>query len=400
MAMVRGGTGRDNGVDRIVIVGGGIMGSCIAYALAVAGAAADVVVVEPDPTYAWAATPRAVGGIRLQHALPENVQMSLYGDAVYSDFARQVTGGTVQFDPQFYRMGYLYQVAGAGAVAALLRIADMQESLGVEVHRLDRAALRSRYPSFHFDDVDFATLTPDDGQIDPNAALMGFRRAAEGRGVRFVRDRVVGLDVTGGLVRAARLEGGGTLAVDTLVNAANCWAAEVCGMVGMGLPVVPMRRQQFFFDMQGALEPIPAMRHATGHGMRRLQKGYIAGYSAPDEVPGFQWELDHAAFEAVVWPRLAQQSSAFEAIKMKGGWVGHYDMSQLDGNPVIDRCPTVPNFIVAAGFSGHGLQHGPAVGRAVAELILDGGFRSIDLCRFNYRRVLDNAPLPDHGPTA
>ena len=187
-------------MQRIVIVGGGIMGSCIAYHLALAGAAADVVVVEPDPTYEFAATPRAVGGIRLQHALPENVEMSLYGDTVYSDFANQVTGGAVQFDPQFYRMGYLYMVQGAAQVAALNTIADMLEAKGVRLHRLDRAALRSRYPSFHFDDADAATLSPDDGQIDPNAALMGFRRAAEGRGIRYLQDRVVGLDVAAGLV--------------------------------------------------------------------------------------------------------------------------------------------------------------------------------------------------------
>jgi FAD-dependent oxidoreductase domain-containing protein 1 len=387
-------------MKRIVIVGGGIMGSCIAYHLALAGAAADVVVIEPDPTYEFAATPRAVGGIRLQHALFENVEMSLYGDSVYSDFANQVTGGNVQYDPQFYRIGYLYMVQGAAQVATLASVADMLESKGVRVHRLDRPAMRSRYPSFHFNDADAGTLTPDDGQIDPNAALMGFRRAAEGRGIRYLRDRIIGLDVAAGLVTSARLESGNSVAVDTLVNVANCWAADICNMVGVALPVEPRQRQQFFFDTQVELEPIPAMRHATGHAMRRLQQGYITGYTPEDQSSAFNWELDYSAFDTVLWPRLAAQSSAFDAIKMKGGWVGHYDMNLVDGNPVIDRLPTLSNFIVAAGFSGHGLQHGPAVGRAVKEMILDGGFRSIDLSRFNYRRVVDNAPLPDDGPVA
>ena len=387
-------------MKRIVIVGGGIMGSCIAYYLAVAGAADDVVVGEAAPTYEWAATPRAVGGVRLQHALSENVEMSLYGDAVYSDFANQVTGGAVQFDPQFHRKGYLYQVAGAADAAALQIIADMQEGLGVEVQRLDRDALRARYPSFHFDGVDAATLTPADGQIDPNAALMGFRRAAEGRGITYLRDRVVGLDVADGLVTTARLASGETLAVDTLVNVANCWAASICDMVGMTVPIEPFRRQQFYFDIQGALEPIPAMRHASGFAMRRLTKGYITGYTRLDQPGGFDWELDHTDFDDVLWPALAAQSSVFDAVKVKGGWVGHYDMNRLDGNPVIDRFASVPNFILAAGFSGHGLQHGPAIGRAVKEMILDGGFRSIDLSRFSYQRVVDNQPLPDDGPTA
>ena len=387
-------------MKRIVIVGGGIMGSCIAYHLALAGAAADVVVIEPDPTYEFAATPRAVGGIRLQHALPENVEMSLYGDSVYSDFASQVTGGAVQYDPQFYRMGYLYMVQGAAQVAALNTIADMLESKGVRLHRLDRSQMRSRYPSFHFNAADAATLSPDDGQIDPNAALMGFRRAAEGRGIRYLKDRVISLDLGAGLVTTARLASGNSVAVDTLVNVANCWAAEICNMVGVALPVEPRQRQQFFFDTQAPLEPIPAMRHATGHAMRRLQKGYITGHTPKDQSSTFNWDLDHAAFDEILWPLLASQSNAFDAIKMKGGWVGHYDMNLLDGNPVIDRLPKVPNFIVAAGFSGHGLQHAPAVGRAVKEMILNGGFRSIDLSRFNYRRIVDNAPLPDDGPAA
>jgi FAD-dependent oxidoreductase domain-containing protein 1 len=297
-------------------------------------------------------------------------------------------------------MGYLYMVQGAAQVAALNAIADMLETKGVRLHRLDRSQMRSRYPSFHFNDADAATLSPDDGQIDPNAALMGFRRAAEGRGIRYLQDRVIGLEATARLVTTARLASGNSLTVDTLVNTANCWAADICNMVGVALPVEPRQRQQFFFDTQVQLEPIPAMRHVAGHAMRRLQKGYITGYTPIDESSAFNWELDHAAFEEVLWPRLASHSSAFDAIKMKGGWVGHYDMNLLDGNPVIDRLPTVANFIVAAGFSGHGLQHAPAVGRAVKEMIMDGGFRSIDLSRFNYRRIVDNAPLPDDGPAA
>ena len=385
---------------RIVIVGGGIIGSCTAYHLALAGAAADVVVVEPDPTYEFAATPRAVGGIRLQHAIPENVELSLYGDAVYSNFAEQGTGGAVQYDPQFYRMGFLFCVAGPREVARLQLIADMLAGRGVEVHLLECHALRERYPSFRWDDVDAATLTPADGQIDPNAALMGFRRAAEGRGVAYRRDRVVALDTERGRVTAARLESGTVLPVDTLVNAANCWAASIGVMAGIALPVEAKRRQTFQFDTQTAIEPIPAIRYASGFAMRRLRQGFLTGYTDPAEKPGLRWDLDHSVFEERLWPALAEHSAAFEAVKMKGGWVGHYDMSRLDGNMILGRIPSLPNFIVAAGFSGHGLQHAPAVGRAIKELILDGGFRTIDLSPFSYQRILDDRPLEDAGPTA
>jgi glycine/D-amino acid oxidase-like deaminating enzyme len=385
-------------MERIVIIGGGIMGSCIAYHLALAGAASAVTVLEPDPTYAFAATPRAVGGIRLQHALRENVEMSLYGDQVYSAFAEHVRGGKVEFDPQFRRRGYLYQVHGAAAVAALEANVRMQRELGVEVHILDAAELRRRYPSFRFAGVDCAALSPADGQVDPYSALMGFRKAAEGQGIAYLKDRLVGLEISGGLVKQAHLASGGSLPVDTLVNVANCWAPEICAMVGMAVPIEPVRRQQFYFLAQQEIEPIPAMRHMDGLAVRIHQDGYIVGATNPRA--GFDWEMDREVFEGVLWPQLAGQCTAFEAVKQKGGWLGHYDMNRLDGNPIIDRFDKVPNFILAAGFSGHGLMHAPAVGRAVKELILDGGFRSIDLSRLGWRRVADNEPLADDGPTA
>ena len=388
-------------MKRIVIIGGGIMGSCSAYYLALAGHADQVVVVEPDPTYEIAATPRAVGGVRLQHALRENVQMSLYGDEIYSNFANTVTGGLVEFDPNFRRNGYLYLVRGAAGLASLEANVGMQQDCGVDVSIYDRAALRSMYPSFTFDGVEAGALSPGDGSIDPYAALMGVRRAAEGRGIMYLKDRVVGLDTAHGLVSAVKLESGTTLDADIVVNAANCWSAEIAAMVGMTLPVAPMRRQQFYFLTQDAIEPIPAMRDMDGLAVRRHQNGYLCGHTNWDEARGFNWELQHGIFDNELWPALAQQCSKFESIKYQSGWVGHYDMNALDGNMILDRWTGhLDNFIVACGFSGHGLQHGPAVGRAVSEMILHGRSTSIDLTRMGYQRVVDNVPLPDDGPKA
>ncbi|MDQ8731099.1 FAD-binding oxidoreductase [Bradyrhizobium sp. LHD-71] len=378
---------------QIVIAGGGIMGSCIAYYLALAGAASAVTVLEPDPAYEFAATPRAVGAIRLQHGLRENVEMSIYGDQVYSAFAEHVRGGKIEFDPQFRRCGYMYQVHGTEGIAALEANVRMQREVGVEVQLLDADELRRRYPSFRFVGVDCAALSLADGQIDPYAALMGFRRAAEGLGVTYIQDRLVALDLSGTLVTDAYLASGLSLPVDTLVNAANCWASEICAMVGMSVPIEPMRRQQFYFLTQQRIEPIPAMRRMDGPGVRMHQDGYLSGFTNHQQPSGLNWDLELEMFETVLWPQLADQCDAFEAIKLKGGWVGHYDMNRLDNNPIIDRFDKVSNFILAAGFSGHGLMHAPAVGRAVKELILDGGFRSIDLSRLSWRRVMDGHAL-------
>jgi glycine/D-amino acid oxidase-like deaminating enzyme len=201
-------------------------------------------------------------------------------------------------------------------------------------------------------------------------------------------------------VVAARLSSGDMLPADIVVNAANCWAAEVCAMIGMKVPIAPLRRQQFHFLTQDPIEPIPAMRHLSGLSFRRHAGVYLVGITDFGASAGFNWTLEHEAFETALWPQLAEQCEAFETIKPRGGWVGHYDMNGLDGNPVIGWYDEIPNFLLSAGFSGHGLMHAPAVGRAVKELIIDGGFRTIDLARFGYRRIVEGMPIPDDGPKA
>lgn len=383
----------------IVIAGGGIIGSSTAYYLACAGA--PVTVIEPDPTYEFAATPRAVGGIRFQHGLEDNVRMSLFGAEVFRDFPRHVRGGAVEFDPAFRQVGYLFMVQGDAAVSSLERCAQMQRKAGVEVHLLDRAALEQRFPSFDFSRADAAAFSPGDGQIDPNAALMGYRRAAQANGAVYVQDRVAGIDCDRNRVTAVRLASGRTMPADIVLNAANCWASEVSGMVGMKVPIAPMRRQQFFFKAQEAIEPIPVMREMSGFALRPERDGYLVAVTKFKEPRGFNWNLEHELFEQELWPALVERSRRFEAIRMQNGWVGHYDMCELDGNPVIGPFEGgVEGFYIAAGFSGHGLQHAPAVGRGLAELFVHGRYLSLDLSAFSYRRVLEGRPLVDQGPQA
>ncbi|MGD9942645.1 MAG: NAD(P)/FAD-dependent oxidoreductase [Burkholderiaceae bacterium] len=383
----------------ILIAGGGVIGSSTAYYLARAGV--PVTVVEPDPTYEFAATPRAVGGIRFQHGLEENVRMSQFGAEVYRNFSQHVQGGPVEFDPAFRQVGYLFMVDGREQIDSLERCAQMQRGLGVEVHMLDRADLERRFPSFDFSRADAGALSPEDGQIDPNAALMGYRRAAQALGAVYVQDRVAAIDCERNRVTGVRLASGRTIAADTVLNATNCWASEVCAMVGMKVPIAPLRRQQFFFKAQAAIEPIPVMREMSGFALRPERDGYLVAVTRFKEARGFNWNLEHELFEEELWPALVERSSKFEAIKVQNGWVGHYDMCELDGNPIIGPFEGgVQGFHVAAGFSGHGLQHAPAVGRGLAELFTHGRYLSLDLSAFSYRRVIDQRPLIDQGPKA
>jgi glycine/D-amino acid oxidase-like deaminating enzyme len=388
-------------VQSIVIAGGGIIGSSIAFHLALRGLADRVVVVEPDPTYQWAATPRAVGGVRMLQGVLENAQMSLYGYEFYGDFANRVGAGEDDFGVRLKRQGFMFTVAGNHPMAMIEASAERLRGLGIEIELFDRMALHERFPSFDYSDRDGAILSPRDSTIDPNGALMGFRKGALRLGVTYLQDRVVDLESADGLVKRARLQSGDSLAVDTLVNAANCWAPEICAMVGMSIPVAPLPRQTFYFDTRSALEPIPAVRDWSGISFRSEGPGYLSGWTRPADAGAFNWELDYSKFDEMLWPRLAELTPAFEAVKVQSGWVGHYDQCLLDGNPIISRwSDRLDNFIVTAGFSGHGMQHAPAVGRAVSELIVDGSYQTLDISRLGYDRVEVERPIPDPGPTA
>ena len=171
-------------------------------------------------------------------------------------------------------------------------------------------------------------------------------------------------------------------------------------MVGMKIPVEPVRRQTFFFDIQGEIESFPGVRDHTGLSVRPDGAGFVTGKTAAGRDAGFNWDLDHREFDDDLWPLMAHRSRSFEAVKYKGGWVGHYDQNRLDGNPILGHWTGgLENFIIAAGFSGHGLQHAPAVTRGLSELILHGEYRSFDLSVFSYRRIVENTPIPDSGPT-
>lgn len=383
----------------IVIIGGGLIGSATAWYLAKSGAAADVTVIEPDPTYEFAATPRSVGGIRFVQGLRENLLMSLYGREVYTRFETLIETGGDPVSSGFYTCGYAF-LGGGGAVAGFEADQRMLTSAGADVRLLDRPALAAMLPSLEFADVDAALYSPEDARIDPHAALQGFRRGAIHLGVAYRRDRVVAIEHGAAKVAAVRLESGDRQAAAVVVNAANCWAPDICRMVGMAIPVEPVKRQTFFFDTRAALEPIPAIRDHTGVSFRPEGSGYIVGRTAAGGAAGFDWTLDHREFDETLWPLMAHRCPPFEAVKAKSGWVGHYDQCRLDGNPIIGPwVGGLENFYVAAGFSGHGLQHAPAVARGLAELILHGEFRNLDLSLFSYRRVLDNRPIRDSGPT-
>lgn len=381
----------------VCIAGGGIMGLATAVFLKRLDPAVTVAVVEPDPSYALASTPRAAGGARRLFSRPENIEMSNFSIGFLLRFAEEmaVAGDAPAID--WREGGYLFLVPPA-AVGMLEANARTQAALGVEVELMDAAALKRRYPSMTVADVGAAVLSPRDGWCDPNGVLQGFLRKARALGVDFVTDRVAALQEAGGVVRRARLGGGGAIDADAFVIAAGAWSAEVAATIGMALPITPMRRFEHYFTIRETLEPLPFVKDLARLAFRPEGAGYTGTLVDTAEPRGFNFEVDHGYFERVVWPALAHRFPAFEATRCQRSWAGLYEQCDLDGNPVIGNwAGRYPNVHVIAGFSGHGLMHAPAAGRGIAELILHGEYRSIDLTRLGYARVERGEPYAEIG---
>jgi FAD-dependent oxidoreductase domain-containing protein 1 len=380
----------------VAIIGGGATGCAAAYFLKLAGVAR-VCVIEPDPTYAKASTPVATGGCRRLFALPENIRMSQFSIDFFKDFQRHVAVDGHAPDVQWKEWGYLF-VVGPGHEHVLEENYHVQASLGVNVELLDRAEIASRYPWMKSDDLALGALSPEDGWLDPNSVLQGLRKKAQAMGVEFLRDRVVDLYMRGRKVAELELASGKRVAADQVINAAGCWAASIAKLAGIDLPVNPMRRFEHYVELARELPKMPLVKDPDRLIIRPEGKGYSVGLVRSDEPRGFNFEVEPDWFQEVVWPACAARVPGFEELKLKREWAGLYDECELDGNMILGTCAGGPeNFHVACGFSGHGLMHAPAVGRALAELIVGGRFETIDLSRMGYQRVLDGAPYREKG---
>ena len=389
-------------LDDVLIIGGGVIGSSIAYHLARDGRAGKVTVIERDPTYEFAATPRSLGGTRQQFSLPENIKMSQYGLGIWRNFAEEmaVDGDPARVDLR--EQGYLF-LADAAGLADMVAAFGVQRELGAPVEMFDRDGLAERFPSLNLAGIEAGVFGREDGWLDPHGALQGYRHKARALGVEYIADEVVDIASDSRRAHGVRLKSGAERIVGNLIVAAGAWSAEICAMVEMPLPVAPVRRMVFGFDIRGQIEPMPLVIDPSGVYFRPEGAGYLGGRSRLDEPAGVNFDVDYDYFDTAVWPILAERVPAFEALKVGQAWACLYDVNRLDENLIIGPWLDGPgrdgleNFYVACGFSGHGLQQAPAVGRAMSELIVDGYFVTIDLKRLSYQRVIESRPLRESG---
>ena len=389
----------------VVIVGGAVIGSAVAYFLtANPDFKGSVLIVERDPTFRHASTALSAASIRTQFSNPVNVKIGQFGIDFIRSFATRMAVGDDRPDLNLHEAGYLFLAATAAQEQVLRENNAVQRALGADNVLWSQEELARALPHLNVDDVRLASYgRSGEGWFSNTGLMNGFRAKARAQGADYVADEVVAIGRAGARVTDVTLKSGAVIQAGTVINASGPRAALTARMAGLDVPVEPRKRTIFVFDCANSPEGtatvnggrLPLVIDHNGTFCRPEGRFFLAG-CPPVEDPAAafdDFEPRHHEFEDIIWPHIAARSKAFEAVKLVNFWAGHYDFNTLDHNLIVGRHPEVTNFIFANGFSGHGLQQGPAAGRAVSELITYGGFRTLDLSEVGYERILEGRPF-------
>ena len=381
----------------VVIAGGAIMGSSVAFFLSRnPDFGGTILVVERDPTYEHSSTARTNSCMRQQFSREVNIRISQFGAEFVRDFRAWMD------DPEapevaVNHFGYLYLAADEAAAAVLEANQRVQAALGAGTVIMTAAEIADAYPFYNVDGIVCGSHNPvGEGWFDSGTVFDWWRRQARRNGVEFVTDEVVDIDRDGDAVTGVDLASGGRVGCGALVNATGPRAARTAAMAGLELPVEPRKRFTWIFE---AAEPLgrdlPLTIDPSGVHVRSDGSAYMAG-CPPDVDPPVAYDdfdMDHDIFEVKVWPVLANRVPAFERIRVTSRWAGHYAYNYFDHNAVVGPHCEVGNFFFINGFSGHGMQQSPAMGRAVAELLCYGEYRTLDLSELGYERIARAEPF-------
>lgn len=379
----------------MVIVGGGVVGSATAYYLRKQGFTGSIAIVEKDTTYQKSCTALSAGGIRQQFSTPENIALSRFGLALIRNLKSEFGP---EADVGFKEQGYLILASPEG-LPILEENHHVQTANGADNAIFKGDDLTARFPWLVADGLAGGCFgLSGEGWLDPYSLMSLLRKAAIARGVSIVSGEVTVIATSGSAVTGLTLADGETIGCGALVNASGTAGGAIARLAGIDLPVGPRKRYVYVIDCPAATEALhqaPLAVDPTGIYVRPEGRHFICGLSPEeiDEPQEMNWEVDYAWFEERIWPGLAERIPLFEAIKVINAWVGQYDYNALDQNAVIGAHPEIANFYFANGYSGHGLQQGPASGNAIAELIVHGAYRTIDLKRLGYERIRRNQPL-------
>ena len=384
----------------VVIVGGAIFGSSVAWFLSNnLDFDGSVLVVEKDPTYEFASTTHTNSCMRQQFSREINVRVSQFAAEFVKNF-RDFMGN----DPRvpelpFRSYGYMYLADNETFAEALKESQKVQAACGAGTRIMSVDEIRRDYPFYNLDDIVLGSHNLiDEGYFDGHTLFDWWKRSAREKGTEYVTNEVIAMtrNTAGNKVESVTLKSGEVIACGTVVNASGPRAVLTSRMAGIDIPVEPRKRYTFIFDAQHPLDRnLPLTIDPSGVHVRSDGTYYLAG-CPPDDDSAVDYDdfvQDFSIWEEKAWPAIATRIPQFETIKLINSWVGHYAFNTFDQNAILGPHTEVENFIFVNGFSGHGLQQSPAMGRGTAELIAYGEYRTLDLTPFNYARIEQNKPF-------
>lgn len=373
----------------VILIGGGIVASSIAYHLTAAGCK-NVLVIERESAQGKGSTGKSMGGVRAQFSTPVNIQMSLYSIPFYASFEERL-GYPCDYRPQ----GYLFCATHETHMAYLRANYEKQVTMGLRDARIISGdEIRQLFPQLRGDDIVGGSFCSSDGFVDPNSAMVGLMSWASDHGATLWKNAsVTGISSKEGAFEVATTRD--TVSTRTVVNCAGAWAASIAKMVGIDLPVEPLRR------MLVPTEPFDQFPHtapmiidmSTGFHFRPEGRGFLLAWNDPDETMGYKTDFDPSFVEKILI-RAADRVPVFEnvAVNPKRAWAGLYEMTP-DHHPILGESPDVPGFFFANGFSGHGVMHSPATGKILSDLILTGATDLIDASLLDFSRFAEGRTI-------
>ena len=385
----------------VIIVGGAIMGSSAAWFLSDdPDFEGSVLVVEKDPSYEFASTTHTNSCMRQQFSEELNVRISQFAADFVTNLPRYMGDDDRVPDLKVHNFGYMYLADNNGFADVLRANQATQVAAGAGTQLMTPDQIKAAYPFYNVDDIVLGSInTVNEGFWDGSAVFDWWRRSARERGVEYIQNEVVAItkNPAGTRVESVTLKSGDVIACGTLLNASGPRAIETAKMAGLTIPVEPRKRFSWVFSAEQPLDrDLPLTIDPSGVHVRENGGGtYQCGaHSEIDHAVAYDdFQIDHTMWQDHVWPILATRIPQFEAIKVQSEWAGHYAYNTFDQNAIMGPHTEVENFYFLNGFSGHGLQQSPAMGRGTAELMVHGAYKTLDLSPFNFDRIAANRPI-------
>ena len=399
----------------IAIIGAGVAGAATAWWLRQMDPSVSVALIERDPQFAQASSQRSASSIRQQFSIPVNVALSQFGLKFLQEAEERLAIDDQGLALGLTLPGYLY-LANAAQAPGLAAQNAVQRGLGAEIQLLDPSALAARFAWLNTQDLALGSHGEGiEGWFDGPALHMAFVRAARALGVHWIAQAVEGLEFQGNCtqapragepvhaghsrIQAVRLSDGSLLRCGQVVNATGAWSRALAAMAGISLPVHARRRTVFLLSCPTVLPDCPLVIDPSGFWFRPDAthpsggQRFLLGTTPTIDADDLPLEPQLQEFSDELWAQLAHRVPAFEAVRIERAWAGYYEMNVFDHNALIGPHAQCPNLLSITGFSGHGMQQAAGAGRGLAEWILHGQYRSLDLSPLSPDRILRNEPL-------